>query len=172
MVGFDRAEVANLLEVSPTSVKGLLQRARTAVADRRDAGAPPQAGSAAERAVVDRFATALRDGDVEGLVALLTSDAVLAMPPLPHEYVGPAAVGEFLAASQRWLPDRQVQLRPLRANTQPGFVHLLVDAGTGEAASIGVVLLTLTGDRIGRITRFLDPFLADHVAAQAAPSPR
>jgi hypothetical protein len=45
--------------------------------------------AAAERAVVDEFADAFQDGDVPRVVALLTDDAWLTMPPLPLEYQGP-----------------------------------------------------------------------------------
>lgn len=161
VVGYDRHDVAALLDTSPTSVKGLLQRARTTIVRHRDTTArPPSPNSEAQQAVANRFACALLAGDVNGMVQLLTSDAVLAMPPPPHEYVGPSAIREFLLASHRWLPNRRVKIVALRANTQPAFIHLLADSHTGEVASVGVVVLTIAGDCVRRITRFLDPSIA------------
>ena len=54
------------------------------------------------------------------MVALLTDDAWLTMPPLPHAYQGHAAIAAFLrgAEERRGAPMRLV---PTRANTQPAF---------------------------------------------------
>jgi ketosteroid isomerase-like protein len=49
-----------------------------------------------EREVVGQFANAIEDGDVDTVVALLTDDALLTMPPYPYQYHGGAATGNFL----------------------------------------------------------------------------
>lgn len=162
VLDFSTAEVAAMLEVNPTTVKGLLQRARASLARQRDwpgHGAPPTSGSAEEQDLARRFASAYVADDLDGIVALLTDDAWLAMPPAPHEYHGPEAIADFLRTSARWRGRRQVQLVPTRANTQPAFGwHLAqIDGSTAQAA--GLLVLTLSGDRISGITRFLDPGL-------------
>jgi RNA polymerase sigma-70 factor (ECF subfamily) len=106
-------------------------------------------GSATERELVRRFADAFTADDVDAVVALLTDDGWLAMPPAPHEYHGPAAVAAFLRASAGWRAGRRLRLRPTRANRQPAFSCRL----DGQPA--GMVVLTLTGDLIRGITRFL-----------------
>ena len=100
VLDFSTAEVAGLLDTTPTVVKGLVQRARSAVGQR-----PQRPAAAAERELAGRFAAAYVAGDVDGVVALLTDDVWLAMPPAPHEYLGRAAVTAFLAGVVRgWRP--------------------------------------------------------------------
>jgi RNA polymerase sigma-70 factor (ECF subfamily) len=146
VLGFSTAEVADLLDTTETAVKGALQRARAALAHRPRTTAP---GSPEERALTRRFADAFAADDIEGLVALLTDDAWLAMPPAPHVYDGPAAIAGFLDASVAWHAGRRFRLVETRANTQPAFAcHL-----DGEPA--GLVVLTLDAAGIRGITRFL-----------------
>ncbi|MGH3647465.1 MAG: hypothetical protein ACRDTM_09850, partial [Micromonosporaceae bacterium] len=93
------------------------------------------------------------------LITLLTDDAWLAMPPAPHEYHGVPAIASFLWASAAWRAGRRVLLRPTRANGQPAFsCHF---AGAVEQPA-GLIVLTLTGDRVRGITRFLDNRLLPH----------
>ena len=99
----------------------LLRRARAAFESRLPATGRERAApdSALERELVGRFAETVENGDIEGMVALLTDDAWLTMPPLPHAYQG-ATIGAFLrgAEERRGAPMRLV---PTRANTQPAF---------------------------------------------------
>jgi len=50
----------------------------------------------------------------------------------------------------------RLRLRPTRANTQPAFGCYLTNS-VGVAKPAGLIVLTLAGDRISRITRLLDP---------------
>ena len=52
---------------------------------------------AAEQELMDRLLRAFEDGDVDGLVALMTRDVWLRMPPLPLEYQGRELAGQFFA---------------------------------------------------------------------------
>ncbi|MGH9073580.1 MAG: sigma factor-like helix-turn-helix DNA-binding protein, partial [Acidimicrobiales bacterium] len=147
---FSTAEVAGMLSVTPTAVKGLLQRGRAGL-DRERPVAPhalPQPGSAAEHDLGRRFARAFADDDVDGVVALLTDDAWLAMPPAPHEYHGPNAISAFLRASATSRSGRHFELLPTRANSQLAFMSSLVGEPTG------VLVLTLRRNRISTITHF------------------
>src|SRR4051794_2177639 len=99
VLGYRAAEVAEMLETSDASVNSLLRRARTAFDSRLPATGrerAPLPDSRLEREIVARFADSVENGDVDGMVALLTGDAWLTMPPLPHVYQGPAAIGAFL----------------------------------------------------------------------------
>src|SRR3954471_8027851 len=85
VLGFRLAEAAEMLDSSQTSVKGALQRARAALKERlpdADRERAPRPDSTAERRLVGRFADAVESGDVDEMVALLTDDARLTMPPL------------------------------------------------------------------------------------------
>jgi ketosteroid isomerase-like protein len=95
-----------------------------------------------------RFAKAFTAGDVDGVVALLTDDAWLRMPPAPHEYHGREAIAAFLRASMTYAAGRGLTLHPTRANGQPAFEAAFTD---GPA---GFIVLTPAGERIAAITRF------------------
>ena len=107
-----------------------------------------------ERDLAERFAAAYTTDDVDAIVALLTDDAWFTMPPATLEYQGHAAVGAFLRESASWRAGQRYQLIPTRANGQPAFgVYLPI----GDVyRSHGLVVLTLRGDRISAITRFVD----------------
>ncbi|WP_157574289.1 RNA polymerase subunit sigma-70 [Jiangella muralis] len=151
VLGLPLAEAAELLDTSATAVKGTLQRARSTLRARTTQ--PPPAGSQEERDLTERFAAAFVADDVEAVIALLTDDAWLAMPPAPHQYVGAAAVAGFLHASAGWRAGRRYTQRPTRANGQPAFGLYL------DGAPAGLVVLTLDGDRIAAVTRFMDDTL-------------
>jgi RNA polymerase sigma-70 factor (TIGR02960 family) len=156
VLGYPSAEVAAMLGTTETAVKGALQRARAALDARRDASRPPAPapGSTEERRLIRRVAEALTAADIDRLVALLMDDAWLSMPPAPHEYHGIPAIAEFLRSSMRILDTRRLILVPTRANTQPAFGAYLAESGMTGAGPAGLIVLTLTGDRIGAITRF------------------
>jgi len=172
VLGYTGAEVAAMLETSQTAVKGALQRARASLgehlAEVKGVGGAPAPGSPRESELARRFADAFTAGDIEGVIALLTDDAWLAMPPAPHEYEGPAAIAAFLRASAGWHRRRGLRLRlaPTRANTQPAFGCFLVADDAAERPA-GLLVLTLRGDRISAITRFLDRTVS---AGSTAPS--
>ena len=162
VLGFATAEVAAMLDATPTAVKGALQRARATlecdpgIARRASRGADP----ARERDLARRFAEAFSDDDIDGVVALLSDDAWLAMPPAAHEYHGPGAVASFLHASAQWRGGRHLRLVPTRANTQPAFGCYLPDPDGRRTRATGILVLTIVDDRIHHIERFLDHRLA------------
>ncbi len=156
VLGFAAAEVASMLDTTEDSVASALKRARATVAARRHALAPddaPLPGSRRERQIVSQFTTAFENGDVGGIVALLTDDAWLTMPPLPLEYQGPAAIGAFLTTISFRAGRRRYRTTPVRANGQPALACWSVDPGD-PAVAHGIVVLTLAGGRVGAITRF------------------
>jgi RNA polymerase sigma-70 factor (TIGR02960 family) len=156
VLGFSAGEVAGLLDTSPTVVKGILQRARAAL-DHDRAGDRPRRhapGSPQDRDLSQRFARAFTAGDIDAVVALLTDDAWLSMPPAPHEYQGHAAIAAFLRASFRFRGNRHVLLVPAHANTQPAFGSYIREHATDAATPAGLIVLTARGDRLADITRF------------------
>jgi len=159
VLDFGTGEAAAILDTTPTAVKAALQRARATLAEQRSApGRRPHrpSSSAAERDLARRFAAAFQADDIAGVIALLTDDAWLTMPPAPHEYQGPAAIAAFLTASATWRGDRRFVLHPAAANGQPAFAGSLHDPRTGTTTAAGSIVLTVDGDRICTITRFLD----------------
>lgn len=150
VLGYSTAEVADLLDTTPTAVKGTLQRARAALDDERE----PRPATSPDRSLAQRFADAYIGGDVDGVVALLTDDAWLAMPPASHEYRGPTAIAQFLRTSFGYRGQRRVHLVPTRANGQPAFGSYLDDPAEPIARPAGLIVLTHNGNRLGGITRF------------------
>jgi RNA polymerase sigma-70 factor (ECF subfamily) len=155
VLGFHAAEVADTLQTTVESVSSALKRARATLA-RRDPplhDPPPAPNSAAETTLVGRLTRAYETGDVEGLVALLTEDVVVAMPPVPLEYQGIELARRF-HATVAFRQGRTYQLVPTRANGQPAFGAYLRDRAGGPSHAFGLLAFTLAGDRICAITRF------------------
>ena len=147
-----------MLETSEVSVNSALQRARATLGGQlpspgRDRAPAPR--SPREREIVSRFVDAFEAADIERLVALLTDDAWMTMPPEPLEYQGHAAIAEFYL-TRTWWGARPVKLVPTRANGQPAFGYYLPDAHAPIAHAHGLIVLTLAGDKICAITRFGD----------------
>ena len=155
VLGFHANEVADMLDSTIDSVNSLLKRARASlqrrlpsIAEREPAPAPD---SPSEQAIVAEFVRAYESGDLDDLVALLTDDVFLSMPPLPLEYEGRDVVARFYASMIG--SGRRFDLVPTRANGQPAFGAYL-RASTGIRHGTGLLVLTLTGDRICSVTRF------------------
>lgn len=155
VLGYHAKEVAEMLDSTVESVNSALKRARatmqqrvTPTGEREPAPAPD---SASERAIVAKFVSAYEAGDVDALVGLLTDDTRISMPPIPLEYEGRDLVGRFYASL--FGAGRLFDLMPTRANGQPAFGTYL-RARSGICHGTGLLVLTLTGDRISAVTRF------------------
>ena len=155
VLGFHANEVADMLDSTIDSVNSALKRARAglqrrlpSIAEREPAPAPD---SPSEQAIVAEFVRAYESGDLDDLVALLTDDVFLSMPPFPLEYEGRDVVARFYASMIG--SGRKFDLVPTRANGQPAFGAYL-RASTGIRHGTGLLVLTLTGDRICSVTRF------------------
>ena len=164
VLGFHAAEVAEMLDSSEASVKSALQRARATLDERLPLGGrerAPLPRSERERELVARFATAVESGDSDSVVALLTDDAWLTMPPEPYEYQGGEAIARFLRDREA-RRGASLRLVPTRANGQPAFGCYLPDAQAPIARAYGVMVLTLTEQRISAITWFGERSLMAH----------
>jgi RNA polymerase sigma-70 factor (ECF subfamily) len=156
VLGYSAAEVASMLDTTETAVKGALQRARATLERSRPTAERAAAGSAEELQLSRRFAEAFVARDIDGLLALLTDDAWLAMPPAPHEYHGRAAIASFLRVSETWRGDRHPLLMPTRANGQPAYACYLAEPGEPAGRPAGIMVLSVRRGGIGAVTRFLD----------------
>jgi RNA polymerase sigma-70 factor (TIGR02960 family) len=145
VLGFRASEVAAMLDTTVESVTSALKRARAGLR----AGTAPV--SDADPALLERFVHAYEASDVDGLVALLTDDVFLSMPPLALQYEGPGAVGAFFSAALR---DRRFSLLETRANGgQPAF-GIYHHAADGTRRINGVIVLTVAVDAVSAIARF------------------
>jgi RNA polymerase sigma-70 factor (TIGR02960 family) len=155
VLGFRAGEVADILGSSEDSVTSALKRARAALAGQLPAGVAALPDSRRERELAASFAEAFERGDVDAIVALLTDDAWLRMPPLPLEYQGREATAAFLKTIA-FRGTRRYRLIPTRANGQPAYGCYLYDAHTPIARAHGLLVITVAGERISTLTRFLD----------------
>jgi RNA polymerase sigma-70 factor (TIGR02960 family) len=156
VLGFRGAEAADILGTSEDAVTSALKRARAVLAAGPRAGIPDHAslpGSPHERDLAARFAEAFEHGDTDAIVALLTDDVWLTMPPLPLAYQGRAAVRDFMSTVGC---ARRYRLIATRANGQPAYGCYLYDPHTPIAHAHGLLVLTTAGEQISAITRFLD----------------
>lgn len=129
--------------------------------------AVPFSGSASEDAIVAKFVAAYESADLDALVALLTDDVFVSMPPLPFEYEGrePAArLFDSIFAS-----GRRFELLATRANGQPALGAYVRDAA-GTSHGAGLFVLTLAGDEICALTRFENTVLPSFGLPRSMPS--
>lgn len=156
VLDFPAAEVAAMLETTEQSVTSALKRARSAVTQELSAapqGAPPPENSPEEQELAARLMEAFEAADVDGIIALMTEDAWLRMPPMPLEYQGRDLAGSFFA-EVAFRQGRRYRLVPTRANRQLAFGVYLRDSVTGVAQPFGALVITLAGNKISAITRF------------------
>jgi RNA polymerase sigma-70 factor (ECF subfamily) len=160
VLGYSARETAAALDTTSVSVDSALQRAHKTVDERL----PDQSQQATLRAVgddalgemVERYVDAWERNDVDAVVAMLTDDATMTMPPLPSWYRGREAVAVFLrgvplGGAKRW------RLTPARANGQLAFGKYIWDEERDAFMPHGVNVLTLRGAQIEEITAFLTP---------------
>ncbi len=171
VLGFHASEVAGMLDSTVESVNSALKRARASLQRRRAPAPgrepPPAAGSPAEDALVARFVSAYEAADLDALVALLTDDVFISMPPMPFEYQGRDVVTRFCASL--FGSGRRFDLVPTRANGQPAFgAYLRPPAGVRHGT--GLYVLTLAGDKICAMTRFENSVLPSFGLPRSLPS--
>jgi RNA polymerase sigma-70 factor, ECF subfamily len=170
VLGWRAAEVAELLGTTTTAANSALQRARTQL----EQAAPSQdeirePADPDDLRLLNRYATAFQNADIDALTALLHDDAVLEMPPMPAWFAGREHVGLFFRTHILRQPGDFTMI-PTAANGQPALAAYR-RGRDGAYRANGIEMLTFTGSRIARIVVFLDPSLfASFGLAPALPS--
>jgi RNA polymerase sigma-70 factor, ECF subfamily len=158
VLGWSAAEAAGLLDTTPVAANSALQRAREQlkqVAPVQDEIREPDGTNV--RALLDRYSEAFANADVAALVALLREDVVLEMPPLPDWFTGREHAELFLRTHVMRAPGDHRSI-PTWANGQPALAEYQ-RGQDGVYRANCLLVLTITGSRIARITAFLDPEL-------------
>jgi RNA polymerase sigma-70 factor (TIGR02960 family) len=153
VIGFSAAEAADVLGTTQAAVNSALIRARSGLRPDPDPHDVPLPKSPAEAAIVDRFVSAFERFDLAELVALLTADAKLTMPPEPLEHRGPQPIAGFLLESH---VGQELKFLPTRANGQPALVMYLPDPCASIWRACGLIVLGLRGSQVHALTRFAD----------------
>ncbi len=155
VLGFSAVEVAELLGTSSAAVHSALLRARTTMTAARASRSSAHVESARVADLLARFVDAWQAADAARLVALLTDDAVITMPPLPLWYRGREAIRLFFqtrlfSGDARW----HFRLLATRANGRPAY-------GTYQRDELGVYrpaalqVLTVEDEQIAELHDFL-----------------
>src|SRR5256714_12695927 len=155
VLGWSAKEAAAALDDSVAAVTSALQRARVSLARTRRHVPPP---GARERALVQRFVTAWDAVDVEGLVALLTEDALMTMPPERMRVAGARAIGDFFGSVPQGGRLDEIRLVPTSANLQP-VLAAYARGDDGKHRPYRLMVLQTEGELIAGIVRFPDPWL-------------
>ncbi len=163
VLGWSEDEVADMLDSTPASVRGALNRARATIEQQRAAGRLQTERivptDEVEQSLVRRYVEAWRAADIGELAGLLKSDVVMTIPPLPVSYTGRNAVAEFLATIPAGGARDRFHFIPTRANRQPALAVYRLDLDHHRYAAWGIFVLSADGDAIAEITAFIDPTL-------------
>ncbi len=158
VLGYRAAEAADMLTTTYTAVASALKHARATIAHSSPGGAAT-ATALAHRAGVDQQLThAYTTADLDTLVALLTDDVRLSMPPHPFEYHGRAVAARGM--QQLFAHGHRFRLIETRANGQPAFALYRKDAHADILHADGLLVITLSGQRISAMTVFSPAVLA------------
>ncbi|WP_084316235.1 sigma-70 family RNA polymerase sigma factor [Actinospica robiniae] len=155
------AEVAQLLGLTDTAVNSLLRRARTRLADvAPDADDVCEPSQAEQREILDRWAKAFVDADIDALMELLTEDAIWEMPPQPMWFQGAEMMRRLLSFRLRQF-GRYQRMIPTSANGQPAFAvyRVAADAQAGTLSAGSLQVITFRGNRIAKVSAFRTPSL-------------
>ena len=162
-------ETAEVLEITVSAANSALHRARVTLAQRYhgpDSQSPVSSlNDQRMQWLLDHFMQAWENADVEGLVALLKEDAILAMPPSPSWYQGRDSIRVFVAATvfadggmfggnalNRW------RLIATRANNCPAFAIYQRTEGN-EYQAFGLHVLGIDTSGLKLVISFIDPTL-------------
>ncbi|HEX8123129.1 MAG TPA: RNA polymerase sigma factor SigJ [Solirubrobacteraceae bacterium] len=155
------AEIARIVDKSEQNCRQILTRARRRIDDERPRFDPDPEQ---RHELAARFLRAARDGDMDGLIALLSPQVVLTgdgggkARALPRPLVGAAGAARALAAfyelGERW----GITFEPVIVNGQPGFRSL-----DPEGRLANVVGIDVDGGRIVRVHSILNPDKLAHL---------
>ena len=154
VLGWSAKEVAEALGDSVGTVTSALQRARKYLGEtRRSASVPEQV----QQELVERFMAAWTAVDIDSLVALLTEDAVMTMPPERMRVAGARAIGDFFATVPQQGRLDEILLLPTATNRQPALAAY-APREDGTHRPYGLMVLKLE-PLISTIFGFPDPWL-------------
>jgi RNA polymerase sigma-70 factor (TIGR02960 family) len=152
VLGFPASEVAEMLGSTIDSVNSALKRARSSLRLRRPSSDQRTAPDpSVEDVLVTKFVAAYEAGDLDAVVALLTDDVFMSMPPMSLEYVGRDLVGDFIGLL--FGAGRKFRLVPTRANGQPALGAYVL-APDGIHHGTGLFVLTVEDGLISALSRF------------------
>jgi RNA polymerase sigma-70 factor, ECF subfamily len=158
-LGFD--QIAGIVDRSEDNCRQILSRARKRVAEEQPRF---DADPAERRALASRFLAAAREGDLQGLVALLAPDAVLIgdgggiARSIPAPMRGAAAIAKAMVTFYGQIEELGITLAPAWVNGQPGFRTF-----DPEGRLVNVVGLQIVDGQVASIYSMLNPEKLGHL---------
>src|SRR5215204_453623 len=150
-------EIGSIMGKSPAAAKQLASRARRRV---RGSPTPSDAGRARQREVVEAFVRAVRDGDLEGLLAVLDPDAVIRIDGAARIAGGAADAADTvreLRGAATWARQFIAMSRGLRF-VQPALINGSVGLILAPRGKLSRALIfTWMNDKITRVEAIGDP---------------
>jgi RNA polymerase sigma-70 factor (ECF subfamily) len=155
VVGISAAETAALLGLTTASANSALHRARGRIAEI----APTEESIATEleedRALLDRFVSAMERADLDALAQLLRADVELEMPPVPMWFAGREATLVFY---ERYVFPVQRRYLPTTANGDPAIASYRIEPD-GRQHAHNIMLLHSAGGSVQHLCAFVDASL-------------
>jgi RNA polymerase sigma-70 factor (ECF subfamily) len=160
VIGFSQAEVAEVLDMTPSAVNSLLSRAREA-ARSRPTGLRVDRNDPRVRDLLDRYIRAWQMADIGAFVQLIADDVRFTMPPMHEWFEGHEAVA--FVDQVVFAPARPagIALRLGWCNTQPAFATYQPENGRLVASGLQVLELADAEGRtvVRTIVSYRDPGL-------------
>jgi RNA polymerase sigma-70 factor, ECF subfamily len=150
VLGWSADEIADALELTVSSVNSALHRSRAAIAREKAAIEEPTPET------LRSFVRAWETRDLDGLVALLHEDVVLAMPPYQAWFRGVESVVGFLQSprfSAWWA--RGLRLLETRANGLPAFAFYGRAEGDETLVQRSIMVARFHARRAAELTVFV-----------------
>ncbi|MGV1049433.1 MAG: sigma-70 family RNA polymerase sigma factor [Solirubrobacterales bacterium] len=162
VLGFSAQEVGETLETTVPSVNSALQRARKTVDERMPERSQQvtlrSLGEARMREIVEDYMEAMRSGDVNRVVSMLTADVAWSMPPLASWYGGAGGGIEEVEAFLRNGPlngEWRWRHHPGSANGQLAVGTYTWIEARQTHLPFSLDVLTMEGKRISDVTAFV-----------------
>ena len=155
VVSFSAAEVADLLGLSVTAVRSLLQRARSTIASDLPEQDRVVVSADLDTEVLRRYLAAFQSGDANLLADLLRADVIYEMPPIARWFRGRASVLDH--HTRRVFAHRRTAL----LTSANGFPAIAMYAGRADGTfhAHGIHVIEQIDGEIARIVVFLYPKL-------------
>jgi RNA polymerase sigma-70 factor (ECF subfamily) len=151
VAGYTPAESADVLELSVTAVRSLLQRARSTMAAQTPVADEVVAAPDLDAALLERYLQAFEAADTQALAELLARDVRYEMPPIRAWFSGRDVVLDHL--SRRVFAQGRRTL-PTSANGYPAFATYLATPD-GEYVAHALEVVESSHGLVTRVTVFL-----------------
>lgn len=151
---YEYSEIAAILDQSEPNCRQILRRARRHIKESRPRFDP---SLEQRQELLRRFSQASSEGDLEGLVSLLSKEAVFysdgggKAPALPKPIYGAENIARGVLEGLRKLVPKNLVRRFVAINGQPGIVTFL------DGKPFSVFTLDASGERISRIYVVTNP---------------